>query len=109
MIWIMQPHLIDNLEKTFGEEVSGMQSYTIPGTPRFKIVRPTNELEVIMANMHLRYRSGIVMFLYLTKHSRPDIENVERELSKFMNGSTLAACGEMLRFIKFVFDTKFFV
>ena len=38
--WIMQPHLIDNLEKKFGEEVNGMKSYTTPGTPRFKIVRP---------------------------------------------------------------------
>jgi hypothetical protein len=43
-VWIMQPHLIDNLEKKFGEEVSTMQSYTTAGMSQFKIVRPTREL-----------------------------------------------------------------
>jgi hypothetical protein len=32
-VLIMQIHVIDNLEKKFGGEVSGMQSYTTPGTP----------------------------------------------------------------------------
>jgi hypothetical protein len=41
-IWIMKLHLIDNLEKKFGGEVNKIQSYTTPGTPRFKIVRSSN-------------------------------------------------------------------
>jgi hypothetical protein len=41
-VWIMQPHLIDNVKKKFGEEGSGIPSYTTSGTPRFKIVRPNN-------------------------------------------------------------------
>ena len=56
--WIIQPHLIDNLEKKFGEEVSAMKGYTTPGTPRLKFVRPTSELEGIEADMQSRYRSG---------------------------------------------------
>ena len=54
----MQSHLIDDLEKNFGEELSGMQSYTTPGLPRLKIVRPTSELGGIEADMQSRYRSG---------------------------------------------------
>jgi hypothetical protein len=51
-VCIMQPHLIDNLEKKFGKEKNKMQSYTTPRTPRFKIVRPTNELKVIKKNFN---------------------------------------------------------
>jgi hypothetical protein len=32
-VWIMKSHLIDNLDKNFGDEVSKIQSYTTSGTP----------------------------------------------------------------------------
>jgi hypothetical protein len=104
--WIMQPHLIDNLEKKFGEEVSRIPSYTTPGTSCFKIVRPTSNLEGIKADMQLRYRSGVDILLYLIKHSRRDTSNVVRELSKCMDGAILASYNEMLRVIRFVVDIK---
>ena len=44
--------------------------------------------------------------LYLTKHSRPDITNAVRELSKSMDGASKLQFREMLRVIKFVLDTK---
>ena len=44
--------------------------------------------------------------LYLTKHSRPDIANADRELSKSMDGASKLQYREMLRVIKFVLDTK---
>jgi hypothetical protein len=43
--------------------------------------------------------------LYLTKHSRPDIANAVRELSKCMDGATPSAFKEMKRLAKFVMDT----
>ena len=46
------------------------------------------------------------MLLYLVKHSRPDIANAVREMSKVLGGSTRATYKEMLRVIKFVLDTK---
>jgi hypothetical protein len=46
------------------------------------------------------------MLLYLIKYSRPDLENVVRELSKCMDGANLAACKEMLRVVKLLLDTK---
>jgi hypothetical protein len=46
------------------------------------------------------------MLLYLVKHSRPDIANAVRQLSKVLDGSTEASYKEMLRVIKYVLDTK---
>jgi hypothetical protein len=80
----MQPHLIDYLEKKFGGEVSKMQSNTTPRTPQFKIMIPTNKLEVIEAYLKSRFRSDMGVLLYLIKHSRPGIKIVLRELAKCM-------------------------
>ena len=46
------------------------------------------------------------MLLYLVKHSRPDITNATRELSKVMDGATEAHRKEMLRIIGFMLGTK---
>ena len=46
------------------------------------------------------------MLLYLVKHSRPDIANAVRELSKSMDKATPAAMKELFRVIKFVIDTE---
>ena len=40
------------------------------------------------------FRSGVGMLLFLVKHSRPDIANGVRELSKLMDGTTLAGMKE---------------
>jgi hypothetical protein len=69
-------------------------------------VRPTNELEVMKANLHSRFRSDVGLLLYLISHSRQDIASVLRDLSKCMDGTTLASYKEMLRVIRFVLDTK---
>ncbi len=44
--------------------------------------------------------------LYLVNHSRPDITNTVRELSKVLDGAKHEAFKEMLRVIKYVMDTK---
>ena len=46
------------------------------------------------------------MLLYLIKHSRPDLCNAVRELSKCLDGASQAAYKEMLRIIKYVLDSK---
>ena len=46
------------------------------------------------------------MLLFLIKHSRPDIANCTRELSKVLDGATASAYKEMIRVIKFVVSTK---
>jgi hypothetical protein len=104
-ILILQPHLINNLEATFGGKVKSKRVYKTPGTPRFKIVCTDNDNGIIEPNLQSRYHSGVGMLLYLIKYSQPDLCNVVRELSKCMDKATMGTYLEMLR----VVDTKHFV
>ena len=52
------------------------------------------------------YRSGVGTLLCLTKHSRPDITNPVRELSKSMDSASMAHVTEMYRVINFVLEMK---
>ena len=104
--WLGQPHLIKNLDKKFGEMVKSGQTYRTPGTPGLGIIRPKEGDLTISEEDQTLYRSGVGMLLYLVKHSRPDIANSVRELSKSMSGATEAAFKELKRVIKFVLDTR---
>ena len=57
---------------------------------------------------HETYSSGVGTLLYLTKHSRPDIYNPVRELSKSMDAPAPAPAHlkEMYKLIRFVLSTK---
>jgi hypothetical protein len=88
--------------------VKSKRVYKTPGTPRFKIVCPDNDDDIIEPNLQSRYRSGVGMLLYLIKYSRPDLCNVVRELSKCMDKARMGTYLEMLRVVKFVIDTKTF-
>ena len=46
------------------------------------------------------------MLLYLVKHSRPDIANSVRELSKVADGATPGHWKALIRLIKYVLDTR---
>jgi hypothetical protein len=46
------------------------------------------------------------MLLYLVKHSRPDIANAVRELSKGMKEATPDVMKEFKRVVKFVLSTR---
>jgi len=52
------------------------------------------------------FRSGVGMLLYLVKHSRPDLANPTRELSKVMDGASEGHFLELKRVIKHALDTK---
>ena len=106
--WLGQPYLIRNLEEKFGDLVKGLQEYKTPGAPGHGIVRPDKEDEKLNEADQKTYRSGVGMLLYLVKHSRPDLANTVRELSKVMDGATAGAMKELKRAIKFVLNTKEF-
>ena len=53
-----------------------------------------------------RYRSGVGIFLYLVKFSRPDISNSVRELSKAMDRATESHYLGLLRVLRFVLMTQ---
>ena len=46
------------------------------------------------------------MLLSLVKHSRPDIANVTRKLSKANDGANPTAYKELIRMIKYIVETE---
>jgi hypothetical protein len=106
--WIGQPHMVNKIEKSFGELVKNMKKCKTPGTPSFNIIRPTTEEAKVSEEDQTIYRSCVGNLLYLIKYSRPDIANTVRELAKCMDGATPAAFNEMMRVIRFVLDTRDF-
>ena len=83
--WLGQPSIIKSLEQKFGErEIKERLSLT-PGTPRFTTRRLENPEDKVIPEEHETYRSGVGTLLYLTKHSRPNICDSVRELSKTMD------------------------
>ena len=103
--WIHQPHLLTKMEKRFRELIKGLQSYKTPSAPGGAVIK-NHEGPVVDKDKHKTYRSGVGMLLYLVKHSRPDIANGVRELSKALVGPSEAAYKDMLRMVKFVLETK---
>jgi hypothetical protein len=106
IIWIHQPKLLKNLKEHFGEMVKEKRVYKTPGAPKTVIIRPMKDDPLISVEDQKKFRSGVGMLLYLVKHSRPDIANAVRELSKVADGATQAHWKAMMRVIKFVIDTE---
>ena len=71
-----------------------------PGTPRFTARRIEDPEDKVNPQDHEIYRSGVGTLLYLTKHSRPDICNPVRELSKTMDAPAPAHLKEMYKLIR---------
>ena len=103
--WLGQPTIIKSLEKQFGERVAKKKMTVTPGTPGF-IGGKVDDISKVDQKTQSMYRSGVGTLLYLTKHSRPDITNPVRELSKSMDGASMAQVTEMYRVINFVLETK---
>ena len=101
--WLGQPTIRKSLEKQYGEKGARKKmAITTPGIIGVNV----DDISKVDEKTQAMYRSGVGILLYLTKHSRPDITNPVRELSKSMNGTTMAHVTEMYRVIKFVLETK---
>ena len=83
--WLGQPSIIKSLEQKFGDRAMKERLSLTPGSPRFTARRLENPEDKVNPEEHETYRSGVGTLLYLTKHSRPDICNPVRELSKTMD------------------------
>ena len=77
-----------------------------PGTPRFTARRLKNLEDKVSSEEHETYRSGVGTLLYLTKHSRPDICNAVRELSKTMDAPAPVHLKERYEVIRYALSTK---
>ena len=77
-----------------------------PGSPRFTARRLENLEDKVSSEEHETYRSGVGTLLYLSKHSRPDICNPVRELSKTMDAPAPVHLKEMHKVIRHVLSTR---
>jgi hypothetical protein len=94
--------LVKKLTENF-EKLKGKRKTNTPGTPRTVQVRPEKE-NVVGKEEHKEFRSGVGSLLYLLKHSRPELSNPIRELSRCMSGPGKDNIEEMYRVIKWVMD-----
>ena len=104
--WLGQPSIIKSLEHKFGDRAMKERLSLTPGSPRFTARRLENPEDKVNSEEHEIYRSGVGTLLYLTKHSRPDICNPVRELSKTMDAPAPVHLTEMYKVIRHVLSTK---
>ena len=76
------------------------------GKPRFIAMRVADEEAKLPIKEHSIYRSGVGTLLYMTKHSRPDVFNAAKELSKTMDRPAPVHQKELYRFIRYVLNTE---
>ena len=104
--WLGKPSIIKSLEQKFSERAMKERLSLTPGTPRFTARRLENTEDKVSPEEHETHRSGVGTLLYLTKHSRPDICNQVRELSKTMDAPAPVHLKEMYKLIRFVLSAK---
>ena len=104
--WLGQPSIIKSLEHKFGERAMKERLSLTLGTPRFTARRLENPEDKVNPEDHETYSSGVGTLLYLMKHSRPDICNPVRELSKTMDAPAPVHLKEMYKVIRHVLSTK---
>ena len=103
---LKQSHIIKGLLKKFNDLTRGKKTYDCPGTPHKNIIRGSEDDKYIDTERQKVYRSGVGILLYLVKHTRLDIANATRELSKCLDKATEETWKELLRAIKYVIDTQ---
>jgi hypothetical protein len=74
-----QPEIIRSFQDEF--EINNMSVFSTPVAPREASIEENNSKYIAEIDI----RSWVGKLLYLEKWSRPDIQNVTREFSKFMN------------------------
>ena len=104
--WLGQPSIIKSLEQKFGERAMKERLSLTSGTPRFTARRIEDPKDKVNPQDNEIYRSGVETSLYLTKHSRPDICNPVRDLSKTMDAPAFTHLKKMYKLIRHVLSAK---
>jgi hypothetical protein len=102
---LSQPDLIKKLKRTFKKELVNIKPVNVPARAGQTTMRPCENTKLIDPKEQTSYRSGVGMLLFLIKHSRPDINNAVRELTKVVDGATKEHFNQMLRLIKYIIVT----
>ena len=102
--WLGQLTIIKSLEKQLRERVAKKKMTITPGTPGF-VSGKVDDISKVNEKTQSMYRLGVGTLLSLMKHSGPDITNPVRELSKCMDGASMAHVTKY-RVINFVLEMK---
>ena len=102
---LLQRGILESIEEEFGKDLSGLTVNKTLGTHRVGMIRNPEGSSVSKFEQKL-YRRRVGKLLYLVKHTRPDIANAVRELSRMLNCITPLAIGELRRVIKYILDTR---
>jgi hypothetical protein len=70
------------------------------------ITRSKDDDPLISSEKQIQFRMGVGMLLHFVKHSRPDIYNSGRELSKVADGANEGHFKALLCTMKYVLDTE---
>lgn len=105
-ILLSQPDLIKKMIEKFKDKIKDMKEYETPAPASSHVVRCTEEEDGLTEDEQKDFRSGVGSLLYLLKHSRPELSNSVRELSKVMDRANKAHEKALYRVIRFVQQTK---
>ena len=106
-IIIHQRKMIENLYRYFQDELKSFKKKNIPMTQGDHVIRPECDKDLDLTFDYFKnYQSGVGLLLYIVRHSRPDLSNCVRELSKSMTLTTRDNYKKLLRVIRYIYDTK---
>ena len=80
--------------------------YDTPGIPGGGVQKPLESEPRITEEEQILYRSVIGTVLYLVKHSRPDLDNTVRELSKVIDSGTDGDFKQMKLLVSYINSTR---
>ena len=108
---VHQPHIYKHLKDKFQDVLDKMKWRTkkktsTPSTPSFKLVRVKEGEGALSPEEQTLYRCGVGILLYLVKHTRPDLVNATRELSKAMDVANYLHWRELVRVIMYALKTQ---
>ena len=103
---LSQPDLIKKLLRQFEEKIETLKKTSIPAPASSHVIRCKEEEEGLTDEEQKEYCSGVGSLLYLLKHSRPELSNNVRELSKTMDKANKTHQKALYRTIKFVEQTQ---
>lgn len=89
----------------FGDEC-GDKNFVTPMSAKTHVMSEYEKENKLNEENQTRYQSGAGTLLYLVKHSRPDLSNAVRELTKGMKEASVENYKQLLRVITYVINNE---
>ena len=108
--WLVQPHLIRSLIDKYGKSQPTNRVPLTPGTPGLILhkLKSNDDYDTMLeTNEQKLLQSGTGSLIYILKHSRPELSNSIRELTKGMQQGGKKHLQEMYRIMRYIINTKY--